>query len=88
LLLLAVACWWGLRERYWAAFRIVVPFFVLWSLFQLVNAARFREDLVDGPIPVAYVVALAVTMVVFAAIGLVHERAARASAPQPTPAAA
>ncbi len=88
LLLLAMACWWGLRERYWAAFRIVVPFFVLWSLFQLVNAARFSDDLVEGVRPVAYVVGLAVTMVVFVAIGWVHERAARASAPQPTPAAA
>ena len=88
LLLLAMACWWGLRERAWAAFRIFVPFAVLWFLFQLVNVARFNDDLVDGPRPVVYVVALAVSMVVFLAIGLIHERAARASAPQPTPAPA
>ena len=90
LLLLAMVSWWGLRERAWAAFRIVVPFFVLWSLFQLVNVARFNDDLVDGAGPVMYVIALAVTMVVFLVIGVVHERAARASAPQPepTPAAA
>ena len=88
LLLLAVSCWWGLRERVWAAVRIVIPFYVLWSAFQLVNVARFRDDLVDGPRPVVYVIALAVSLVVFAAIGLIHERAARSAAPRPTPVAA
>jgi hypothetical protein len=88
LLLLAAVSWWGLRERTWAAFRIGVPFYVLWFLFQLVNVARFRDDLVDGVAPVMYVIALGVSMVVFAAIGVIHERAARTSAPEPTPAAA
>ena len=88
LLLLAMVSWAGLRERTWEAFRIVVPFYVLWSLFQLVNAARFNDDLVEGARPVAYVVAQTVTIVVFAAIGVIHERAARAAAPQPTPAPA
>lgn len=85
LLLFAVSCWWGLRERVWAAFRIVIPFCVLWSAFQLVNVARFNDDLVDGPRPVVYVIALGFTLVVFAAIGLIHERAARTTAPQPSP---
>lgn len=88
LLLIAATCWWGLRERDWAAFRIVIPFYVLWFGFQLVNVARFRDDLVDGPRPLVYVIALAVSLLVFAAMGWIHERAPRSTAPRPTPVAA
>lgn len=88
LLALAVGCWWGLRDRIWATFRIVVPFYVLWFLAQLLNAARFREDMVGGVGGVAYMVALGVSAVLFAAIGWVHARAAHTEEPRPTPAPA
>jgi hypothetical protein len=35
-----------------------------------------------------YVIALAVSLAVFAAIGLIHERTARTKAPRPTPVSA
>ena len=88
LLALAVGCWLGLRERAWTAFRIVVPFYVLWFLAQLLNAFRFREDMVGGAGTTAYMIALAVSAVVFTAIGWVHARAARAAPAQLTSPAA
>jgi hypothetical protein len=88
LLALAVGCWWGLRDRIWATFRIVTPFYVLWFLGQLVTVVRFREDLVGGASGVAYMVALGVSAVLFAAIGWVHARVDRTAESRPTPAPA
>jgi hypothetical protein len=85
---LAAPCWWGVRERSWAVFRIVAPFYVLWFTFQMVNVARFGDDLSGGAGPVVYVIALAVSLVVFASIAWIHERAFRTAAPRPTPVAA
>lgn len=77
---LAAGCAWAVRERDWATFRIALPFYLLWFVAQLITAARFSDDLVDGPRPVVYFAALAGSLVVFAAIGWLHERGARAVA--------